>query len=134
MLRPALLLTATLAIATVTVPAVPGIARAEPPVPCAFTLSPPQLVQVSGAPMVTATVEPGGCGMPASPYQSVACLVGADSVTQCAQASGGDTAQVYAPYRPGATYTSSGRGLGTWNGQWYPAQDWQILGPFTATL
>ena len=120
--------------ATAALMTVPGVARAEPAAPCSFTLSPPQVVQVSGTTMVTATVAPAGCSGPASPSMTVACLLGADSVTQCAQAKDGDTAQVYAPYRAGATYTATGRGLGNWAGQWYPEQDWQILGPFTATL
>jgi hypothetical protein len=111
-----------------------GVAGAEPPPPCGFMLSPPQVVDVSGAPMVTATVEPAVCLMPGIAAVSVACIRGADGTTQCTQAHGSDTAQVYTPYRPGATYTSTGRGLGAWNGQWYATPDWQILGPFTATL
>jgi hypothetical protein len=111
-----------------------NVARAEPAPPCSFTLSPPQLEQVAGANMVTATVAPAACGAPASPYLSVACLQGDASANQCTQAHGGDTAQVSVPYRPGATYTSTGRGLGSWMGQSSPAQDWQILGPYSATL
>ena len=109
-------------------------ARGEPPPPCSFALSPPQVVQVAGVSMVTATVAPAGCGMPASPFLSVACLQGSDWATQCSQAHGGDTAQVSVPYRPGATYTSTGRGLGSWIGQSTPTQDWQLLGPYIATL
>ena len=111
-----------------------GVVRAEPAAPCSFMLSPPEVVQVSGTTMVTATVEPVACGNPANPYMSVACLQADNSGTECSQAHGGDTAQVYAAYKPGATYVATGRGLGSWNGQWYPEQDWQFLGPFTATL
>jgi hypothetical protein len=111
-----------------------NVARAEPPPPCSFALSPPQVVQVAGVNMVTATVAPARCGSPASPFLSVACLQGDDLATQCTQAHGSDTAQVYAPYRAGATYASTGRGLGSWSGQSNPTPDWQLLGPYVATL
>jgi hypothetical protein len=137
MSRPRLLvwvaLTAAFAVALANVTGT-RMARAEPPPPCSFALSPPEVVQVSGVNMVTATVAPAACGMPAGPFLSVACLQGADSATQCSQAHGSDTARVYAPYRPGATYTSTGRGLGSWIGQSSPTPDWQILGPDIATL
>jgi hypothetical protein len=115
------------------------IAHADPPPPppCAFTLSPPQVVQVAGASMVTATVEIGNCvAPPAGPTMSVACvqLQAANAVTQCAQAHGQDAAQVfYSPYQPGATYIATGRGCPSWIGQSI-APICQILGPETATL
>jgi hypothetical protein len=90
-------------------------------------------VQVSGADMVTATLTPAGCAGAFRPYISMVCVQGADSAPQCTQARETDTAQVYTPYRPGATYTSSGRGLGTlFNDMTEP--NWQLLGPFTAVL
>jgi len=111
-------------------------AHADPPPPgtlCSFDLSPPQVVQVSGTPMVTATLTPAGCGGPFRPHVSVVCVQAADSPPQCTQAREADTAQVYVPYRPGATYTATGRGLGTvWNDMSEP--NWQLLGPFTAVL
>ncbi|MGB0969611.1 MAG: hypothetical protein ACPGVG_01420, partial [Mycobacterium sp.] len=62
-----------------------GLATAGPPPPCSFTLSMPQLVQVSGVDMVTATLTPDQCGPPAAPAQSVACLQkqAGDRVTRC---------------------------------------------------
>ena len=47
---------------------------------------------------------------------------------------GPEAAQVfYEPYRPGATYISTGRGLGTlFNDMSEP--NWQVLGPVSATL
>ncbi|MCT7659023.1 hypothetical protein [Mycobacterium deserti] len=113
-----------------------GVAHAGPPPPCSFTLSPPQIVHVDGAPVVTATMAPGACGFPADPYSSVACvrILGVDSAGQCSQGRGAQPAQVfYAPYRPGAVYESTGRGCGRWSGN-LPAPDCQLLGPFAATL
>jgi hypothetical protein len=47
---------------------------------------------------------------------------------------GVDTAQVYfEPYKPGSTYTSSGRGCGIIVPT-LPADNCQILGPLSATL
>jgi hypothetical protein len=109
-----------------------GVARAEPPPPCSYVLSSPEVVQVSGGTMVTATVAPGACG--AIPFLSVACLQEGNRGAQCTQAHGSDIAQVYAPYHPGATYSSSGRGLASWNAQWPATPDWQLLGPYIATL
>ncbi|MET0702715.1 MAG: hypothetical protein ABWY93_23945 [Mycobacterium sp.] len=113
------------------------VASAEPPPPCAFTLSPPQVVQVDGASMVTTTVAIGNCVVPpAGPTLSVACvqLQAPNAATQCTQAHGTDAAQVfYAPYQPGATYVATGRGCPSWIGQSI-APLCQILGPESATL
>ena len=111
-------------------------AQAEPwpPSPCGFSISAPQVVQVNGVSKVTATVTSTVCGHAASPYKSIACvsMLGQDSVTSCMQ--GVDTAQAYfEPYRPGATYTSSGRGCGIIVPT-LPADNCQILGPVQATL
>ncbi|MCV7226017.1 hypothetical protein H7J73_08220 [Mycolicibacterium komossense] len=110
-------------------------AHAEPPPPCSFTLSAPEVVQVDGVAMVTATLGPDACGFPAGPSLSIACLQlqGVDTGGTCTQAHGSDPAQIYVPYRPGGTYASSGRGCPSWAGQ-SPAQWCQILGPVTATL
>jgi hypothetical protein len=112
-------------------------AHADPPPPpgtlCSFTLSVPQVVQVSGKSMVTATLTPDGCAGAFRPYASVVCVQAADSAQQCTQARDTATAQVYAPYRAGTTYTATGRGLGTlFNDAAEP--NWQLLGPLTAAL
>lgn len=114
----------------------PGGAHAAPPppgTPCSFTLSPPQVVPVSGADMVTATLTPEGCIAPFTPRISVVCVQRADAPAQCTQARDSATAAVYVPYQPGATYTSTGRGLGAlFNDASEP--NWALLGPFTAAL
>ena len=125
--------TSTLALAGVTV-ASGAQAEPFPPSPCGFTLSPPQVVQVDGVSKVTATVTSTVCGVAASPYKSVACVsqLGGDLHSSCMQ--GTDTAQAYfEPYKPGATYTSSGRGCGIIVPT-LPADNCQILGPVQATL
>ena len=111
------------------------VAHAGPPPPCSYTLSPPEVVQVGGASMVTATVAPAVCGFPGNPRQGVACLQrqGGQSPVQCTQGRGEEAAQVYAPYSPG-TYVSTGRGCGGWAGINEPAPDCQLLGPITAAL
>lgn len=113
-----------------------GIANAEPPPPCSFTLSPPQVVHVSGLDMVAATVAPDVCGPPAVPAQSVACLQmqAGDQVTRCYPSDQSGSAQAFfEPYVPGATYVATGRGCAAWIGQ-SPAPECQILGPQSATL
>ena len=83
--------------------------------------------------MVTAAVTPTGCAGPFRPRLSVVCLQRSDSPTQCTQARDTDTAQLSVPHQPGATYTSTGRGLGAvFNDASEP--NWQLLGPFTAVL
>jgi hypothetical protein len=113
-----------------------AVAHAEPPAPCSYTLSLPEVVQVGGASMVTATVTPSACGFPARPGQAVACVQpqGDDSVISCMQGKGDDPAQVYVPYRPDETYVSTGRGCGAWAGVMELTPNCQILGPLTATL
>jgi hypothetical protein len=103
--------------------------------PCAFTLSPPHVVQVSGRDMVTATVDPAACGVAAEPTLSVACvqMQGSQSAEQCDMTEGPGTAQVYyAPYRAGATYTATGRGCASTGNP--PRSLCQTSGPLTATL
>lgn len=83
--------------------------------------------------MVTATVTPTSCAGPFKPRLSVVCVQRADSPTRCSQARDGNIAQVTVPYHPGATYTSTGRGLGA---VFTDASEpnWQLLGPLTAAL
>ena len=114
-----------------------GSADAEPnqPPSCSFTLTRPQLVQVSGADMVAATVTMASCAGLAAPISSVACIQaeGSDSAPQCAEGKGLLPAQVYyQPYRPGTTYVSDGRGCAIVTVP--PSSTCQSVGPLTATL
>jgi len=108
-------------------------AEAAPP-PCSYTLSSPQVVQLSGTNVVTATLTPAACDQSDS-YLLVACvqLQGSDGPGQCAQGQGILPAQVfYQPYRPGATYIATGRGCSS---KGNPPQPFcQPTGPLTATL
>ncbi|MCV7149723.1 hypothetical protein [Mycolicibacterium pyrenivorans] len=112
-----------------------NVANAEPPPPCSFTLSPPQVEQVNGVAMVTATVAPAECGPPAVPATSVACLQmqGGGAVTRCFPSDASGSARVVFDYVPGATYIATGRGCGAWIGQ-SPAPKCQMLGPSSAPL
>lgn len=117
-------------IATVTVSAP---ALAEPA--CSFTLTAPRVVDVSGTSMVTATLDFAGCSVPAEPTSSVVCLQmhGSGTAGQCATIGGPATARVYyGPYRPGATYESTGRGCASTGNP--PRSSCQTTGPLTATL
>jgi len=91
----------------------PATASAEPAAAsCNFSLSAPQVVDVSGTAMVTATMQPTSCDG-GVPYQSVVCVQkqGSSGPGQCRQNNGMLTAQVYfSPYEPGATYVVTGRG------------------------
>jgi hypothetical protein len=106
-------LTLLLAAATLLVAPTVAVAVAEPPpTTCTFDLSAPQVVAVSGTDMVSATLSPGACDR-SNAYLSVACLQmqGSSGPPKCQQSNGVLTAQVfYAPYQPGATYVSTGRG------------------------
>ena len=112
-----------------------AVAGAEPnPAPCSYTLSPPQLAQLSGTNAVTATLSPAACDRSVA-YVTVACvqLQGSDGPGQCAQQNGILTAQVfYQPYRPGATYIATGRGCANTGNP--PRPVCQPMGPLTATL
>jgi hypothetical protein len=111
------------------------VAHAGPsPPPCVYTLSPPQVVQLSGTNVVKATLTPAACDQSDS-YLLVACvqLQGSDGPGQCAQGEGILPAQVYyQPYRPGATYISTGRGCSLKGNP--PQPVCSPSGPFTATL
>jgi hypothetical protein len=112
-----------------------AVADAEPTAPpCSYRLSPPQVVQLSGTNVVTATLSPAACNQ-STAYLTVACvqLQGSDGPGQCAQQSGILTAQVfYQPYRPGARYVSTGRGCANTGN---PPQGVCVpMGPLSATL
>jgi hypothetical protein len=113
----------------------PAIAGAEPDsMGCTYTLTAPSVVNVSGVDMVTAKVDTAACEG-AVTFQTVACIAmdGSNGPGKCAQGSGIVPAQVYfQPYRPGATYTATGRGCAAKGNppQRYCAEN----GPLTATL
>ena|ERR1700760_1560681 len=104
------------------------------PSTCAYTLSPPHIVALSGTDAVAATLSPASCDG-ATAYLSVACLQlqGSDGPGQCGQNNGILTAQVfYQPYRPGATYIATGRGCANTGNP--PQAVCRTLGPITAAL
>ncbi|BBX02437.1 hypothetical protein MMOR_33730 [Mycolicibacterium moriokaense] len=122
------------AAATLPVAATTAIAVAEPPPTCTFNLTPPQVVSVSGTEMVTATLSPGACERSVA-YLSVACLQleGSPEAPNCQQNNGVLEAQVfYAPYTPGATYVSTGRGCANTGNP--PQPVCTPVGPITATI
>ena len=132
MIRSPMVLTAALALALGGTAAVASASPSQPP--CAYTLSPPQVVQLSGTNAVTATLSPAGCDR-STTYLSVACLQlqGSDGPGQCDQGQGILPAQVfYQPYRPGATYIATGRGCATTGNP--PQPVCLPMGPLTATL
>lgn len=134
MIRACLVLSAAAALAVAGVGGASG-AHAQPVPPCTYTRSAPVVVPGSDGAVVTATVDSTGCGGGAEPDYSVACLqITGDSVTTCTPSRGGGAARAfYAPYKPGASYTATGRGCGKWVGQ-PPAHLCQQLGPVSATL
>ena len=131
MMRSPIVLTAAVALTL----AGTAVAHADPGTrACSYTLSPPQVMQLSGTNVVTATLSPAACDHSVA-YQSVACvqLQGSDGPGQCAQQNGILTAQVfYQPYRPGATYVATGKGCATTGNP--PQPVCQPMGPLTATL
>ncbi len=128
-------LTLLIAAAVLPVAGTAAVAGAQPAPPtCAYNLSPPQLVDVSGTDMVTATVSTGACDH-STTYFSVVCLQeeGSPGPPKCEQNNGVLTAQVfYAPYRPGATYVSTGRGCANTGNP--PQPVCTPVGPVAATL
>ncbi|KDE98247.1 hypothetical protein Y900_004640 [Mycolicibacterium aromaticivorans JS19b1 = JCM 16368] len=129
MIRPTSVVLTAFAVALGGAAVAAPIATAGPLPPCTYTLSPP----VVGPGGVSATADLAGCGPGGGPYSAVACLLGADGVTHCAQAHGSDPAVISVPYKAGFTYVATGRGCPVWMGQ-NVAPDCQLLGPFTATL
>ena len=132
---PGMIRSLTSLIAAATLPlASTAIAVAEPPPTCTYNLSPPQVVDVSGTGMVTATISPGACER-SNVYLSVACLQrqGSPEAPKCQENNGVLPAQVfYAPYEPGATYVSTGRGCANTGNP--PQPVCTPVGPFTATV
>lgn len=126
-----------LAIPVVVVAALSGAghAAAAPADPgCATTLSAPQVIDVSGTAMVSASASPGACNR-AEPQLQVACLqrVGSTVAPVCVQAEGPGTARVnFAPYTPGASYVATGRSCA--NAGSPPVTYCRSAGPLTATL
>jgi hypothetical protein len=122
----------TAAVAFALAAAVPAKADPEPPT-CSYTLAGPQVVQLSGTNVVTATLSPAACDRSVA-YQAVACvqMQGDDGPGQCAQENGILMAQVYLPYRPGATYIATGRGCASTGNP--PRAVCQPKGPISATL
>ena len=132
MIRSLMALTAAVALVLAGTTAVAGASPG--PTACAYTLSPPQVVQLSGTNVVSATLTPAACDQ-SNPYLMVACiqLQGGDGPAQCAEGRGTLPAQVYyQPYRPGATYISTGRGCASKGNP--PQGVCSEAGPFTATL
>lgn len=118
--------------------AIAGAQPAEPTEPtepvCSYSLTAPTVVNVSGTDMVTATITVGACDG-AVTYSTAACIQmqGSDGAGQCAKGQGILPAQVFfQPYRPGSTYTSTGRGCANKGNP--PQQFCSEYGPITATL
>jgi hypothetical protein len=132
---PGMIRSLTYLIAAATLPlASTAIAVAEPPPTCTYNLSPPQVVDVSGTRMVTATISPGACER-SNVYLSVACLQmqGSPGPPKCQSSNGVLPAQVfYAPHEPGATYVSTGRGCANTGNP--PQPVCTPVGPLTATV
>ena len=82
----------------------------SPELSCVYTLSSPQLVQVSGVTMVTATLAPYPCTGAINPNSMTVCVKAQGDSTngKCAFEAKPIPAQVYyAPYRPGTIYVST---------------------------
>jgi hypothetical protein len=82
---------------------------------CVYTLSPPQLVQVSGTTMVTATLTPYPCTGSINPNYLSVCIKPEQNAAagNCGFSAVPSVAQVYAPYKPGTTYVTTGTGCGS---------------------
>ncbi len=124
-----------IAAATLPVAGTAAVAVAEPPpATCTYHLSPPHVVDVSGTSMVTATISPGACER-SNTYLSVACvqMQGSPGPPKCEQNNGVLPAQVfYAPYQPGATYVSTGKGCANTGNP--PQPVCTPVGPFAETI
>jgi hypothetical protein len=123
-----------IAAATLPIAGTAAVAVAEPPPTCTYTLSAPQVVDVSGTQMVTATISPGACER-SNVFLSVACLQrqGSPEAPKCESNNGMLPAQVfYAPYQPGATYVSTGKGCANTGNP--PQPVCTPVGPFTETI
>ncbi len=126
-------LTLVIAAALLPVAGTAAVAVAEPPPTCTYNLTPPQVVDVSGTNMVTATISPGACER-SNTYLSVACIQmqGSPGPPKCQENNGVLPAQVfYSPYEPGATYVSTGRGCANTGNP--PQPVCTPVGPFALT-
>lgn len=90
---------------------------------CSFVLEAPKVVNVSGVQYVTAAVRPGACTLHAHTATTVCLSVeGDDSAGQCGSGYDPQPAEVFYPYRPGATYVVKGQGcMDTLEGSASPA-------------
>jgi hypothetical protein len=82
---------------------------------CVYTMSTPQVVSVSGVPMVEATLKPFPCTGHISPNSLTVCLEvqGSGAPPNCAFRAVPEMAAVFVPYKPGTTYTASATGCGS---------------------
>ncbi|MGP4056259.1 hypothetical protein ACTWP6_15795 [Mycobacterium sp. 4D054] len=113
---------------------VSAAAQPAPVSACAYELSSPAVVNVSGTDMVAAALTIGACDG-AVTYATTVCIQmqGDAGPGQCARGFGLVPAQVFfQPYRPGLTYTATGRGCASKGNP--PQQHCQESGPLTATL
>ncbi len=112
------------------------IAVADPaadPILCNYTMSDPQVVDVSGTKMVNASLTPASCNGTAEPFSSQVCLSSGSAAGSCAELPGYQKAQVYlSPYVPGQSYTVRGRGCA--NQAQPPLSFCSSIGPRTVTL
>lgn len=101
---------------------------------CVYTLSRPQVVSVSGTAMVTATLKPFPCTGEINPNSLTVCLnpQGSSSPGNCGFSEVPSEARVFAPYKPGTTYVTTGTGCGSL----FTTQGsiCSTLGPVTTTL
>lgn len=117
---------------------VAGTAVADPaadPILCQYRMSDPEVIDVSGTPMVYAWVEPGACTGVAEPIETEVCLSaeGDSTAGRCTQRTGPMRVKVYlSPYEPGRSYTVRGRGCA--NQTQPPLFFCSTLGPKTVTL
>ncbi len=82
---------------------------------CVYTLSAPELVSVSGALMVTATLTPFPCTGAINPNSLTVCVSvqGDEANGKCGFQARSTAARVFlSPYRPGTTYVAKGQGCG----------------------
>lgn len=104
---------AGLSLATTAAAAPPADAPGERS--CVYTLSTPQLVQVSGSTMVTAKLTPYPCVGSITPNYLNVCLKPEPSTSTgtCGFSSVPSFAEVFVPYKPGTTYVATGTGCGS---------------------
>jgi len=126
--------TMTAALAVLTTTGGAGVAAADPESSmCNFTLSQPEVVEMSGTAMVKATLTPAACTGGAYATFSQVCLSTPGSAGRCAELPGYNAASVYlGPYRPGVAYTARGRGCAAQLNP--PAPMCMSVGPTTVTL